>query len=136
MIAAMRLPAGNDPNTLCSKTAAMSIPATVEESWRCARGHTYPMPVDRDAFFQIMSAFPTGVAIVTTLDSDGVPRGLTTNAVTSVSAEPPILARLCRPQLPHAAGASAREAVRRQLHARRLRGALHAPASTWPVTTT
>jgi flavin reductase (DIM6/NTAB) family NADH-FMN oxidoreductase RutF len=49
------------------------------------------MPVDRDSFFSIMSAFPTGVAIVTTLEPDGTPRGLTTNAVTSVSAEPPIL---------------------------------------------
>ena len=38
-----------------------------------------------------MSAFPTGVAIVTTLEPDGTPRGLTTNAVSSVSAEPPIL---------------------------------------------
>ena len=49
------------------------------------------MPVPRDQFFAIMSAFPTGVAIVTTLESDGTPRGLTTNAVTSISAEPPIL---------------------------------------------
>ncbi len=49
------------------------------------------MPVARDDFFHIMSAFPTGVAIVTTLEPDGTPRGLTTNAVTSVSAEPPIL---------------------------------------------
>ena len=53
--------------------------------------HTVRVPVARDAFFQIMSAFPTGVAIVTTLEPDGTPRGLTTNAVTSVSAEPPIL---------------------------------------------
>lgn len=49
------------------------------------------MPVERDHFFAIMSAFPTGVAIVTTLDHAGVPRGLTTNAVTSVSADPPML---------------------------------------------
>lgn len=49
------------------------------------------MPVGRDEFFRIMSAFPTGVAIVTTLEPDGTPRGLTTSAVTSVSAEPPIL---------------------------------------------
>jgi flavin reductase (DIM6/NTAB) family NADH-FMN oxidoreductase RutF len=49
------------------------------------------MPVDRDVFLQIMSAFPTGVAIVTTVGLDGTPRGLTTNAVTSVSAAPPIL---------------------------------------------
>jgi flavin reductase (DIM6/NTAB) family NADH-FMN oxidoreductase RutF len=47
--------------------------------------------VDGPAFFQIMSAFPTGVAIVTAMDADGVARGLTTNAVTSVSASPPML---------------------------------------------
>jgi flavin reductase (DIM6/NTAB) family NADH-FMN oxidoreductase RutF len=49
------------------------------------------VPVTREEFFAIMSAFPTGVAIVTTLEPDGTPRGLTTNAVTSVSADPPIL---------------------------------------------
>ena len=38
-----------------------------------------------------MSAFPTGVAVVTTLDDDGEPRGLTTNALCAVSAEPPLL---------------------------------------------
>lgn len=47
--------------------------------------------VDKATFFAIMSAFPTGVTIVTTLDSDGQPRGLTSNAVCSVSAEPPIV---------------------------------------------
>jgi flavin reductase (DIM6/NTAB) family NADH-FMN oxidoreductase RutF len=49
------------------------------------------MAVERDEFFAIMSAFPTGVAIVTTLDADGQPRGLTTNAVCAVSADPPML---------------------------------------------
>jgi flavin reductase (DIM6/NTAB) family NADH-FMN oxidoreductase RutF len=49
------------------------------------------MPVPRDDFIAIMSAFPTGVAIVTTLEPNGTPRGLTTNAMTSVSADPPIL---------------------------------------------
>ena len=38
-----------------------------------------------------MSAFPTGVAIVTTLDENGEPKGLTTNAICSVSADPPML---------------------------------------------
>jgi flavin reductase (DIM6/NTAB) family NADH-FMN oxidoreductase RutF len=38
-----------------------------------------------------MGAFPTGVAVVTTLDAEGEPRGLTTNALCSVSAEPPLL---------------------------------------------
>jgi flavin reductase (DIM6/NTAB) family NADH-FMN oxidoreductase RutF len=47
--------------------------------------------LSREEFFSIMSAFPTGVAIVTTLDERGAPRGLTTNAVCSVSAEPPLL---------------------------------------------
>ena len=49
------------------------------------------MTVSPDEFFAIMSAFPTGVAIVTTLDADGKPRGLTTNALCSVSADPPLL---------------------------------------------
>ena len=47
------------------------------------------MTIDRQAFFEVMASFPSGVAIVTTLDADGVPRGLTTTAVCSVSADPP-----------------------------------------------
>jgi flavin reductase (DIM6/NTAB) family NADH-FMN oxidoreductase RutF len=47
--------------------------------------------LSREEFFAIMSAFPTGVAIVTTLDDRGRPKGLTTNAICSVSAEPPLL---------------------------------------------
>src|SRR5207244_7390775 len=50
-----------------------------------------PMPVDRQTFFEIMASFPSGVAIVTTLDGDGTPRGLTSTAVSSVSADPPLL---------------------------------------------
>ena len=49
------------------------------------------MALSREDFFAIMSAFPTGVAIVTTLDDRGEPKGLTTNAICSVSAEPPLL---------------------------------------------
>jgi flavin reductase (DIM6/NTAB) family NADH-FMN oxidoreductase RutF len=45
--------------------------------------------IDRRAFFDIMASFPSGVAIVTTVDPDGAPRGLTTTAVASVSAHPP-----------------------------------------------
>jgi flavin reductase (DIM6/NTAB) family NADH-FMN oxidoreductase RutF len=47
--------------------------------------------MDRAAFFAIMSAFPTGVTIVTTLDDDGQPRGLTCTALCSLSADPPLL---------------------------------------------
>jgi flavin reductase (DIM6/NTAB) family NADH-FMN oxidoreductase RutF len=49
------------------------------------------MPVDRATFTEIMASFPSGVAIVTTLDEEGKPKGLTTSAVASVSAEPPLL---------------------------------------------
>jgi flavin reductase ActVB len=47
------------------------------------------VPLDRQTFFDVMASFPTGVAIVTTTTPDGVPRGLTTTAVCSISAEPP-----------------------------------------------
>jgi len=47
--------------------------------------------LDKAAFFAVMAAFPTGVTIVTTLDDHGGPRGLTSNAVCSVSADPPLL---------------------------------------------
>ena len=47
--------------------------------------------VGRDEFTAIMAAFPTGVAVVTTLDAAGAPKGFASNAVTSVSAEPPLL---------------------------------------------
>jgi flavin reductase (DIM6/NTAB) family NADH-FMN oxidoreductase RutF len=49
------------------------------------------MAIDRQQFVEIMASFPSGVAIVTTLDAEGAPRGLTTSAVSSVSAEPPLL---------------------------------------------
>lgn len=49
------------------------------------------MPLDREAFFEVMASFPSGVAIVTTVSDDGTPRGLTTTAVCSVSADPPTI---------------------------------------------
>jgi flavin reductase (NADH) len=45
--------------------------------------------IDRKTFFDVMASFPSGVAIVTTVAEDGAPRGLTTTAVCSVSADPP-----------------------------------------------
>jgi 3-hydroxy-9,10-secoandrosta-1,3,5(10)-triene-9,17-dione monooxygenase reductase component len=47
--------------------------------------------IDRDLFRAVVGSFPTGVTIVTTTGSDGVPRGLTSNAVCAVSLEPPLL---------------------------------------------
>jgi len=49
------------------------------------------MTIDRQAFFDVMASFPSGVAIVTTRDAEGEPRGLTTTAVCSVSADPPTI---------------------------------------------
>lgn len=49
------------------------------------------MAVDPDTFRAVVGAFPTGVTVVTTLDTDGAPRGLTSNAFSSVSADPPLL---------------------------------------------
>jgi flavin reductase ActVB len=47
--------------------------------------------IERQAFFEVMASFPSGVAVVTTLDEGGLPRGLTTTAVCSVSANPPTI---------------------------------------------
>jgi flavin reductase (DIM6/NTAB) family NADH-FMN oxidoreductase RutF len=47
--------------------------------------------MDRQAFFDIMASFPSGVAIVTTTDPSGAPYGLTTTALSSVSSDPPTL---------------------------------------------
>jgi flavin reductase (DIM6/NTAB) family NADH-FMN oxidoreductase RutF len=46
---------------------------------------------DETAFRELMSAFPSGVTVVTTRDRDGTPRGLTCTAMCSVSLHPPIL---------------------------------------------
>src|SRR5688500_4762464 len=49
------------------------------------------MPLERQQFRNIVGAFPTGVAVVTTVDPEGVPRGLTTQSFTSVSTDPPLV---------------------------------------------
>lgn len=59
-----------------------------------ARSHTVPRPrdgVDPASFRELMSAFPSGVAVVTTVDFDGSPHGLTCTSLCSVSAAPPML---------------------------------------------
>ncbi len=47
--------------------------------------------VERPDFVASMAAFPTGVTIVTTLDEQGAPVGLTCNAFASISADPPLV---------------------------------------------
>lgn len=47
--------------------------------------------IDFDAFRAIMGSFASGVGVVTTLDEDGSPCGMTCSALCSVSADPPLL---------------------------------------------
>jgi flavin reductase (DIM6/NTAB) family NADH-FMN oxidoreductase RutF len=47
--------------------------------------------IDGATFRSIMSAFPTGVTVITTTATDGTYKGFTSNAVTSVSLTPPML---------------------------------------------
>ncbi|MFG2607156.1 flavin reductase family protein [Streptomyces sp. NPDC048514] len=49
------------------------------------------MPVSSEQFREIFGSFPTAVAVITTVDDQGEPRGFTCNAVCSVSAAPPLL---------------------------------------------
>ncbi|WP_024877502.1 flavin reductase family protein [Saccharomonospora piscinae] len=43
------------------------------------------------SFRDAMASFPTGVSVVTTMHTDGAPRGMTCSALCSVSMEPPLL---------------------------------------------
>ena len=49
------------------------------------------MPVDASAFRRALGQFATGVTIVTTRDAHGQPMGLTVNAFSSVSLDPPLV---------------------------------------------
>ncbi|MBV9101354.1 MAG: flavin reductase family protein [Candidatus Dormibacteraeota bacterium] len=49
------------------------------------------MAVEGDLFRQVLGSFPAGVTVVTAVDADDSPKGLTSTAVTSVSASPPLL---------------------------------------------
>jgi flavin reductase (DIM6/NTAB) family NADH-FMN oxidoreductase RutF len=49
------------------------------------------MPVDSAEFRRVLGHWPSGVAIVTTRMPDGRPCGLTANAVSSLSLDPPLV---------------------------------------------
>jgi flavin reductase (DIM6/NTAB) family NADH-FMN oxidoreductase RutF len=49
------------------------------------------MPVPEARFREIFAELPTAVAVVTAVGEDGIPRGLTCNAVCSVSMSPSLL---------------------------------------------
>ena len=49
------------------------------------------MPIDAAAFRRALSQFATGITVVTTRNAGGQPMGLTVNAFTSVSLDPPLV---------------------------------------------
>ena len=49
------------------------------------------MEVGPELFRKVMGHFVTGVSVVTTFDPDGRPAGITVNALSSVSLEPPLV---------------------------------------------
>ncbi|MFN8627728.1 MAG: flavin reductase family protein [Candidatus Binatia bacterium] len=49
------------------------------------------MPVAKQDFCRVLGRFAAGVTVVTTVDDDGRPYGLTATAFTSVSLEPPLV---------------------------------------------
>jgi flavin-dependent trigonelline monooxygenase, reductase component len=49
------------------------------------------LAIDGQLFRAVLGSFPTGVTVGTTVGNDGAPRGLTCNAICSVSADPPLL---------------------------------------------
>lgn len=49
------------------------------------------MAIDKDVFRRVLSHFAAGVTVVTTVDREERPHGLTATAFTSVSLEPPLV---------------------------------------------
>ncbi len=49
------------------------------------------MPISPGKLREVMGYFATGVTVVTTRDLEGNPQGMTANAVTSLSLEPPLV---------------------------------------------
>lgn len=49
------------------------------------------MPIDKDLFRHVLSHFAAGVTVVTTVDGEHNPHGLTATAFTSVSLDPPLV---------------------------------------------
>ncbi|MCF8480742.1 MAG: flavin reductase family protein [Rhodospirillum sp.] len=47
------------------------------------------MPVDDRTFRKALGCFPTGVTVVTTVDDEGTPAGVTVSAFSSLSLDPP-----------------------------------------------
>lgn len=53
--------------------------------------HGAPVSMDPAEFRRILGHLAAGIAVVTAVERDGSPRGLTANALTSVSLDPPLV---------------------------------------------
>ena len=49
------------------------------------------MTIDSDDFRRTLGCFATGITVITTVDEDGAPVGLTANSFTSLSLDPPMV---------------------------------------------
>lgn len=52
---------------------------------------TPDLPIDPRAFRSALGCFATGIAVVTTLEPNGLPVGVTVNSFSSVSLDPPLV---------------------------------------------
>ena len=48
-------------------------------------------PIDVKEFRRVLGSFVTGVTVITTIDEQGKPHGLTANSFSSVSLDPPLV---------------------------------------------
>lgn len=71
-----------------SETDAAALPATLRAVFRTEVPGA-DCRVDAASFREVMASLPTAVSVVTAMDENGAPRGLTCSAVCSVSADPP-----------------------------------------------
>jgi flavin reductase (DIM6/NTAB) family NADH-FMN oxidoreductase RutF len=68
-----------------------ACPPSTGDATPVATGSTDARGLDQARFAELMAALASGVAVITTRAGDGAPKGLTTTAVCSASADPPLL---------------------------------------------
>ncbi|MCB2128743.1 MAG: CoA transferase [Rhodobacteraceae bacterium] len=72
-------------------TPEYATPSAIGGDNRTILAGTEKVPVDTRKLRDSFGAFATGVTVLTSLQGDGTPRGLTANSFTSVSLDPPLL---------------------------------------------
>ncbi|MQY04648.1 flavin reductase [Actinomadura macrotermitis] len=78
----------DDPPDAYSSLRSIAIAASPAASGPAGSGRRH---VGLDAYRSLMSAFPTGVAVVTSIGADMLPRGATCSSLCSVTLSPPTL---------------------------------------------